>query len=163
MKALIVVLATAVFTSTSVFAAVPQPLTDFHKTLSAASQQQKMGFVLLGRATCGNCNATKAMIKDGKISVTDEDYAVGYLNVDDPKTESEFTRKFGKEKFGEMLPFVVVTDPKGKVLASSGGFKSADQWNALLAEAKSKVAKAPDVAGSKPGAANWPFKTPAKP
>jgi thioredoxin-related protein len=156
--------------SLALFAEAPQPASDLHKTLSTAAQQQKMGFILMGRATCGNCNATKAMIRDGKIPVTASDYVMADLNIDDPKTEADFMRKCGKEKFGETLPFVVITDSHGKAVASSGGYKGPDQWNALLADAKAKAAKTASAstapgggAGSASGAtANWPFKTPAR-
>jgi len=47
------------------------------------------------------------------------------LNCDDPKVNGEFMKKFGKEKFGDTLPFVVVTDSQGRILASSGGYKEA--------------------------------------
>ncbi len=139
-------------------AAAPQPLTDYHKTLSAAAKDEKLAFLLLGRETCTYCNATKAMIKDGKITVTAEDFVVGYLNIDDSRTEGEFMRRYGTQKFGDTLPLVVVTDSHGKPLASSSGPKDAGQWNALLAKAKSKVAAA--KAATAGGAdANWPFKT----
>lgn len=141
-------------------AEAPQPLTDFHKTLSAASKDQKLAFVLLGRPTCGNCNATKAMIKEGKIDVTSADYVMGDLNVDDQRTYAAFMQKYGKADFGETLPFVVVTDSHGKMLASSGGYKNAAKWNALLAEAKGKLAAKPATGGGTEG--NWPFKNAPK-
>ena len=158
MKTPVVFLAVIAALATSVLAEAPQAETEFRKTLSAAAKDQKMAFILLGRPTCGNCNATKAMIKDGKISVTSAEYVMGDLNIDDAKTEGEFMRKYGKENFGSTLPFIVVTDSHGKVLASSGGYKAADKWNALLAEAKGKAgAKPAGAAGAAPG--NWPFKT----
>ncbi|MEZ0255408.1 MAG: hypothetical protein ACAI37_09015 [Chthoniobacter sp.] len=138
----------------------PQPQTDFHKTLSSASKDQKLAFVLLGRPTCGNCNATKAMIKEGKIEVTSADYVMGDLNVDDQRTYAAFMQKYGKEDFGNTLPFVVVTDSKGKLLASSGGYKNAAKWNALLSEAKGKLSAKAATSGGTEG--NWPFKNAPK-
>jgi hypothetical protein len=82
------------------------------------------------------------MIKEGKINVTSMDFVVGYLNVDDPRTQSEFLRRYGRDKFGDTLPFVAVTDSHGKLLAANGGPQGAAQWNAMLAKAKSKAAKA---------------------
>ncbi|EDY20570.1 hypothetical protein CfE428DRAFT_1767 [Chthoniobacter flavus Ellin428] len=120
-------------------AAAPVPMTDFNKTLVAASNQQKLAFILLGRSTCGICNATRAMIKEGRINVTAADYVMADLNIDNPRTEAVFMQRYGKQKFGDTLPFVVVTDSHGKLLASSGGPKSAAQWNALLASAKRKT------------------------
>ena len=150
---------TAVFAS-HVLAEAPKPETDFRKTLSAAAKDQKLAFILLGRPTCGNCNATKGMIKDAKIAVTSADYVMGDLNIDDPKTNAEFMRKYGKENFGNTLPFVVITDSQGKLLASSGGYKDAAKWNALLAQAKGKLAAKPASGGGPDG--NGPFKTTPK-
>ena len=124
----------------SAFAEAPKPLDDLRKTLTAAGKEQKMAFVLLGRPTCGNCNATKAMIREGKIPVTAESYVMADLNIDDAKTQAEFMRKYSKETFGDVLPFIVVTDTHGKALASSSGYKTAEQWTTLLAEAKTKAA-----------------------
>ena len=132
----------------SAFAEPPKPLDDLRKTLSAAGKEQKMAFVLLGRPACGNCNATKAMIREGKIPVTADAYVMADLNTDDAKTQAEFTRKFSKETFGNTLPFVVVTDSRGKALASSSGYKSAEQWTTLLAEAKAKAAAKPAAPGA---------------
>ncbi len=132
----------------SAFAEPPKPLDDLRKTLSAAGKEQKMAFVLLGRPACGNCNATKAMIREGKIPVTADAYVMADLNTDDAKTQAEFTRKFSKETFGNTLPFVVVTDARGKALASSSGYKSAEQWTALLEEAKAKAAAKPAAPGA---------------
>ena len=141
----------------SAFAEAPKPLDDLRKTLSAAGKEQKMAFVLLGRPTCSNCNATKAMIREGKIPVTADAYVMGDLNIDDARTEAEFMKKYAKEDFGTTLPFIVVTDAPGKALASSGGYKNAEQWNALLAEAKTKAAAKAPAAGT--GAPSI-FKTP---
>jgi thioredoxin-related protein len=152
-----VVLATMV---AGALAEAPQTLTDFHKTLRAASKDQKLAFVLLGRPACSICNATKAMIKEGKIDVTSADFVMGDLNVDDQRTYAAFMQKYGKADFGETLPFVVVTDSHGKMLASSGGYKDAAKWNALLAQAKGKLAAKPASGGGPDG--NGPFKTTPK-
>jgi len=141
-------------------AKAPEPLNDFDETLSAASKDEKLAFVLLGRPACSICNGTKAMIKEGKINVTATHYVMGDLNVDDQRTYAAFMQKYGKEKFGNTLPFVVVTDSHGKLLASSGGYKNAAEWNALLADAKRKVAAKPATGGGADG--NWPFKTAPK-
>lgn len=155
------ILLACLFLSSALFAEAPQPGSDLRKTLSSAAEQKKMGFILLGRATCGNCNATRAMIRDGKIPVTSADYVMADLNVDDQKTEAEFMRKYSKEKFGETLPFVVITDSHGAALASSGGAKNAEQWTTLLTEAKAKAAAKSGGASSTAavGDSNWPFKS----
>jgi thioredoxin-related protein len=162
MKKLFLVTVISAFTSAAL-AEPPEPANDLRKTLTAAAQGQKLAFVLLGRPTCGNCNATKTMIKEGKISVTAADFVMADLNIDDAKTQGEFMRKYGKENFGNTLPFVVITDSHGKTLASSGGYKKPDQWNALLASARGKVSGAPatDSAADAGPPANWPFKSAA--
>ena len=38
------------------------------------------------------------------------------------------------------LPFVVIADSHGKALTSSGGYKSAEAWSALIEEAKKEIA-----------------------
>ena len=163
MKTSLLLLALLATLTSPAFAQAPEPLTDLRKTLSAASKEQKMAFILMGRPSCGNCNATKAMIRDGKIPVTAADYVMADLLVDDTKVEAEFTRKFSKEKFGNTLPYIVVTDAHGKALATSSGFKSAADWTTLLAEAKAKAgAKPPGAAGAAGAKENWPFKTPPK-
>lgn len=131
----------ALFTSLAArsFAEAPALQNDLRKTLSAAAKDKKMGFILLGRPTCGNCNATKKAISEGKIAVTADQFVMADLNVDDAKTNAEFMRKYGREKWGDMLPFIVVTDSHGKALANSSGYKKPEEWNALLAEAKAKV------------------------
>jgi thioredoxin-related protein len=140
MKTSFLVLALLTAFAAGAMAEAPQPMGDFQKTLRTASKDNKLAFILLGRPTCENCNATKAMIKEGKIAVTSADYVMGDLNVDDQRTQAAFLQKYGKENFGDTLPFVVVTDAHGKLLASSGGYKNAAKWNALLAEAKGKLA-----------------------
>jgi thioredoxin-related protein len=167
MKTSLLLLAVTSMFASHVLAEAPAVQTDLRKTLTAAAKDQKLAFILLGRPTCGNCNATKAMIKDAKIDVTAADYVMADLNCDDPKTHAEFTRKYGKENFGNTLPFVVVTDAQGKLLASSGGYKDAAKWNALLAEAKGKAgakgtgASATGTSATGTGAKdpNWPFTT----
>jgi thioredoxin-related protein len=101
-----------------------------------------MAFILMGRSTCSNCNATREFIRDGKIPVTDADYVMGDLNVDDPQTYADFAHKYGRENFGKTLPYVVVTDSHGKVLASSGGYRSEEQWKILLERAKTQMTAA---------------------
>jgi len=151
------------FATTSLLAEPPTLQDDLRKTLSAASKENKMGFILLGRPACGNCNMTKRLINEGKINVTAAEFVMADLNVDDAKTNAEFMRKYGKEKWGDMLPFIVVTDSRGKALANSSGFRKAEDWNTLLTEAKAKAGGKPPGATGPGTNSNWPFKTPPKP
>ncbi len=120
-------------------AAPPTWGTDVSKAISQATKENKMGFILMGRENCGNCQATKKLINEGKVSVSAETFVVADINTDDARASAEFQRKFKKEKFGNTLPFVVITDAKGKPLASYSGYKSADDLNALVEEAKGKA------------------------
>ena len=147
MKTPLCLLALAAF-ACSAFAEAPKPLVDLRKTLTAAGKEQKMAFILLGRPACSNCNATKGMIREGKIPVTADAYVMADLNIDDARTEADFMKKYGKEGFGNTLPFIVVTDARGKALASSSGYQSADAWTTLLAEAKAKAAARPAAPGA---------------
>jgi thioredoxin-related protein len=137
MKTPIVLLSIAMLAG-PVLADPPAFQKDLLKTVHAATKDKKMAFILLGREACGNCQATKAMINDGKIPVTAETFVAGDLNIDDRRVQSAFMQKYQKEKFGNTLPFVVITDSRGKALASSGGYKSPEQWTALIDEAKKK-------------------------
>lgn len=127
------------FTLSSAFATPPTWGDDVSKAISQATKENKMGFILAGRENCGNCQATKKMVNEGKIAVTAETFVAAEINIDDARDYAEFERKFKKEKFGNTLPFVVITDAKGKPLASYSGYKSAEQLNALVEEAKGKA------------------------
>ena len=140
MKTLLTILTTITLTVSPLFAEAPTPGTNLAKTLHQATNEKKMAFVLLGRESCGNCQATKKMVREGKIPVTADTFVMADLNIDDQRTEGDFMQKYRKEKFGDTLPFVVVTDLHGKALVSSNGYKSPEQWTALIAEAKTKAA-----------------------
>ena len=160
MKTLSLFLAVLTATAFLSMAKAPEPLTSLDQTLETAAKENKMTFILLGRATCGNCNETRSMIRNGQIFVTDANYVMADLNCDDAKVNGEFMKKFGKEKFGNMLPFIVVTDSHGRILASSSGFKGASQWNSLLVAAKSKARKLDDPSGGTTPQGSWPFSSP---
>ncbi len=130
----------ATLAASPLLAEAPDFQKDLQKTVHAATKDNKMAFILLGREACGNCNATKAMIREGKIPVTTDTFVAADLNIDDRRVQSAFMQKYSKEKFGNTLPFVVITDSKGKALASSGGFKSPEQWSALIEDARKKIA-----------------------
>jgi len=161
MKTCLVLVASMMMVPFGVMAEAPVPSKEFRKTLNAASQQKKLAFLIVGRPSCGNCNATKKMIQEGKIPVTAEEFVMGDLNIDDSKTYGDFTRKYRKETFGNTLPLVVIADSTGKALATSSGYKKPEQWAALIAEAKTSAAPKAG-AGAAAGDPNWPFKTAPK-
>jgi thioredoxin-related protein len=133
----------ALLLTATAFAEAPKWGTDVSKTISAATKDKKLGFILMGREACGNCQATKRLVNDGKVPVTAETFVIADINVDDPKASAEFSKKFKKESFGSTLPFVVITDTKGKPLASYSGFKDSATLTAMIEEAKKKSAAAP--------------------
>jgi glutaredoxin len=119
-------------------AAAPKPSHDLRLTLAEAAKQQKFAFVLLGRPGCVHCAATKALIREGKIPVAESDYVMADLNAEEEASRDGFMYRYGSEKFGDELPYVVITDSKGKALAATSGERTVEQWNALLARARGK-------------------------
>src|SRR5215207_8330307 len=57
--------------------------TDLNKAVAAASEQKKMMFVIYGREACGNCQATKQMVKSRQIKVPESKFVLVDLNCDD--------------------------------------------------------------------------------
>lgn len=133
----------ALFLTTTAFAEAPKWGNDVSKAISAAGRDKKLGFILMGREACSNCQATRGLVNEGKVPVTADAFVIADINVDDQKASSEFTKKFKKEKFGDTLPFVVITDSKGKALASFSGYKDAASLTAMIDEAKKKAAALP--------------------
>ena len=129
--------------TTTAFAEVPKWGNDVSKTISAAGKEKKLGFILMGREACGNCQATRKLVNGGQVPVTAETFVIADINVDDQRAQAEFDKKFKKEKFGSTLPYVVITDTKGKALASYSGFKDAATLTTMIEDAKKKVAAAP--------------------
>ncbi len=157
MKTLLALLSCALVLSASALAASDYE-TDLNKALQAAQTQSKMMFVIYGREACGNCQATKAMIKSRQIKVSESKYVLVDLNCDDKQVSAEFNKRYGKESFGNTLPFVVVTDAAGNALASSGGYKDAGEWEKILRAAQKKAPPAGAATGAK---TDWPFSKPA--
>ena len=122
--------------TSTLLAEAPKWGDDLSKTVHQATRENKLGFILLGREACGNCQATKRLVNEGRIAVTADTFVTADLNIDDQKTEAEFMRKYKKLDFGDTLPFVVLTDSRGKALAHANGFKGADFWNRAIEDAK---------------------------
>jgi thioredoxin-related protein len=158
MKYLLALASSALVLSASAFAAADYE-TDLNKALDAAHSQNKMMFVIYGREACGNCQATKAMIKSRQIKVSESKFVLVDLNCDDKQVSAEFNRRYSKESFGTTLPFVVVADAAGNALASSGGYKNADEWEKILRAAQKKATAPGTAAGA--AKSDWPFKNPA--
>ncbi|MEK0449115.1 MAG: hypothetical protein RL088_1383 [Verrucomicrobiota bacterium] len=138
MKALSIISA-AILLTASAIAEVPKWGNDVSKAVSQAGREKKLGFILMGREACSNCQATKALVNEGKVPVTADAFVIADINVDDQRAQAEFNKKFKKESFGNTLPFVVITDSKGKALASYSGFKDAATLTTMIEDAKKKA------------------------
>ena len=141
MKALSIISA-AILLTTSAMAEAPKWGNDVSKAVSQAGREKKLGFILMGREACSNCQATRALANEGKVPVTADAFVIADINVDDQRAQAEFNKKFKKESFGNTLPFVVITDSKGKALASYSGFKDATTLTTMLEDAKKKASVA---------------------
>ena len=139
LHALAVTATTILLSSSALHASPPTWGTDVIKALSQAKKEGKMGFILMGRENCGNCQATRTMVNEGKVPVSTDKFVVADINIDDPRDAAEFEREFKKERFGNILPFVVITDTKGKALASYSGYKNVQELTQLLNDATAKA------------------------
>jgi hypothetical protein len=138
--AIAIATATAVFAFGTVSAAPPVWSTDLGKALSQAKKENKMGFILLGRENCGNCRAAKKLVNEGKVPVSEDTFVIAEIDTDDLDADEAFLKKFGRDNFGDVLPFVVITDSEGRTLAHYSGRKSQSDLTALIEGAKAKAA-----------------------
>lgn len=136
MKTVLALLTTLTITA---IAEAPKWGSDLSRTIHQATRENKLGFIVLGREACGNCQATKRLVNEGKIAVTADSFVTADLNIDDPKTEAEFSRKYKKLEFGNTLPFVVLTDSRGKAITHASGYKNAEFWNKAIEDAKKQA------------------------
>src|SRR4249919_73938 len=92
---------TAIFFAASILAA-PRTTwcTDLNKALAQAKKEKRMAFILLGRESCGNCQATRKLVNQGEVPVSAENFVIADINTDDPKADAEFLSKFGRDNFG---------------------------------------------------------------
>src|SRR5688500_1984214 len=61
--------------------------TDLSRTLAQAKRENKMGFIVLGREDCGNCQATKKLVNSGAVPVTRDKFVIADINTDDPEAD----------------------------------------------------------------------------
>ena len=139
MKNLLALLATALLACPATAAPLKWS-TDLGKAIRQATKENKFTFILLGREDCGICQATRRLVNDGLVGVTPATFVAVDIDFDNARVWDDFESRFKKEKFGEVLPYVVITDAKGKPLASYSGPKSAGELAGLVAEAKRKAA-----------------------
>ncbi len=140
MKKLSLPLAALLLASCILMAASPTWGTDLGKALSEAKQTGKMSFLLLGREDCGICQATKALVNGGRVPVTPDRFVIAEIDTTDLDADAAFLAKFGRDNFGDTLPFVVITDSEGKMLAHYSGPKSAGELTEFVNVASAKAA-----------------------
>lgn len=129
----------ALLIMSTLLASPPEWGTDLSKALAQAKSEHKLAFVLLGRESCGNCQATKELINGGKVPVSPEKFVIAEVNTDDPKADEAFLSKFGRDNFGDTLPFVAITDSNGKPLALYSGYKDKAALTKLINGAMAKA------------------------
>lgn len=123
-------------------------LKDIQQIISAARKDGKLAFIQMGREACGNCQALKKSIDSGAFDLPEKSFVRGEVNCDDPKVNAEFDRRF-KVK-GDMLPFVAITDGKGKLLASSSGGVSKAKFDEMVAKALAASGKTAEKTAASP-------------
>jgi thioredoxin-related protein len=137
MKLLLACTTVLLVACTSLFSP-PKWDTDLSKALAQARKENKMTFILLGREECGNCQATRKMVNEGKVPVSADKFVIADINTDDPASDDSFLNRFGRDNFGDTLPFVVITDSNGKALARYSGYKSEEDVTAMVKAACAK-------------------------
>jgi Thioredoxin-like len=147
MKTLRTLLLLVLVPATAALAGGPKPVNDLAAALEKAKTEGKMLFVQIGRETCGNCQALKAMIKSGDLRLSPSKFIYADVNNDDRATNKLFSATFNVK--GSTLPFVAIAAPDGVKLADHTGYGSAEEFQDLIrtaekaarANAKAKTAK----------------------
>ena len=131
-----------------------EAVTDLKDALKQAKADQKLLFIQYGREACGNCQALKQYIASKQLKLPTNEYVYADLNCDDRATSQEFFKHF--EVDGKMLPFVVVADPEGRLLASRTGYGDVNAYEDLIKAAKKKLPKEPKKTPANAGRAPAP-------
>jgi hypothetical protein len=141
MKTLLTIIVASLATLT-LSAAPPKWGTDLTKALAQAKREGKMAFILLGRESCGNCRAAKKLVDDGKVPVSADKFVIAEIDTDNLEADEAFLKKFGRDNFGDTLPFVAITDSTGRMLAHYSGRKSQSELTRLIDTALAKAGAA---------------------
>jgi hypothetical protein len=134
--------ASVLLLSSSALSSADKWSTDLNQALAQARKENKMAFILLGREDCGNCRATKKLVNSGTVPVTPDKFVIADINTDDPAADADFLQRFGRDNFGDTLPFVVITDSNGKVLAKYSGHKGEAELTKHVNDASAKAGAA---------------------
>ena len=113
---------------------------DIGKTLNVARKKDKMSIFILGTTTCSHCRSLKRFIDEGEVSITADSFVMADFDANDPKVITTFFKHFNLNRNVEWkIPYVVITNPDGKVLVTWTGGKKAPAVEKLVQEAKDKV------------------------
>lgn len=104
------------------------------QAVALARKENKLVFIQVGRKNCGNCRALKAEIQADRYHLPSADFVHVELDCDSPVVMRDFTQRFKVQ--GSTLPFVVISDGKGKALANSSGFVSKEKFDELVKTAR---------------------------
>lgn len=108
-------------------------VTDLDTALKTGAAEQKLVFIKFGRPTCGNCNALQELVDSKKLRLPEAKYVFANINCDDAVQKKAFYSRY--KVSGDTLPFVVITDSEGKLLASRTGYGTEKDFEDLLKEA----------------------------
>ena len=117
----------------------PAAVTDLTAAMKKAKAEGKMLFVQSGRENCGNCQALKGLISQGKLSLPESQYVYADVDWDDEEEGELFEAKF--KVSGNMLPFVVIAAADGTQLAARSGYGTQKEFEEFLAKAQSAAKK----------------------
>jgi thioredoxin-related protein len=113
---------------------------DIGKTLNVARKKDKMGIFILGTTTCSQCRSLKKYIDAGEVSITSDSFVMADFDANDPEVIATFFNHFSLNRNVERkIPYVVITNPSGKVLVTWTGGKKAPAVEKMVQEAKDKA------------------------
>lgn len=137
MKTLLTAAFALLVTSLSVVAGGPEKITDINLALTKAKAENKVLFLQMGRESCENCQALRAMVSKKEVQLPAAKFVYADVNCDDPATMKVFRKKF--RVVGSTLPFVVVTAPDGSQIGARSGPGAAADFEKLIHDAAKKL------------------------
>lgn len=129
----------AVLFAALAFADAPVAVTTLTAAMRKAKVEGKLLFVQSGRENCGNCQALKGLIAQGKVRLPESQFVYADVDWDDEKEGELFEATFKVR--GNMLPFVVIAAADGTQLAARSGYGTQKDFEKLLAEAHAAAEK----------------------
>ena len=81
----------------------------------------------------------RAMIKGGKVRLSQSKFVYADVNCDDRATSKAFMSKF--KVSGNTLPFVIIAAPDGRQLAARSGYGTEAEFNKFIQDAEKALKK----------------------